>query len=129
MSEWKWLESTSDLQRDYFNFDWDHTLPRTAENVAASLKDNSYAIMVELAEASVEFSWKHWATDPPFVSRDRVVAELVDVGHFLANMLIALDVTDEEWERLYQTKQEINRERMRSKNYSAKKGGLGDGSD
>lgn len=128
MTEWKWLESTVELQRDFFGFDWEK-IGRGPEAVAASLKDNSFAIMVELAEASIEYSWKHWATDVAFVKRDRAVKELVDVGHFLANMLIALEVTDEEWEKLYQEKQEINRQRAASGSYSAQKGGLGEGSD
>ena len=78
---------------------------------------------------SVEYSWKHWATDAPFVERQRVLEEAVDAGHFLANILVAIGVTDEEWEEAYQAKQERNRERMRSKTYSARKGGLGEGSD
>lgn len=125
---WRWLDSTVALQRDYFGFDWE-AIGRTTRNVAASLKDNSFAIAVELAEASVEYSWKHWATDEPFVNRERVIEELVDVGHFLANMLVALDVTDAEWEEHYQRKQEKNRRRMRSGTYSARKGGLGEGSE
>lgn len=127
-NRWRWLESTRELQRDYFNFDWEK-LGRTPENVSASLKDNSFAISVELAEASIEYSWKHWAKDTPFVNRERVIKELVDVGHFLGNMLVALDVSDDEWEAAYQEKQEKNRRRMRSGTYSAKKGGLGDGSE
>lgn len=99
------------------------------EEVAASLKDNSFAIVVELAESSVEYKWKHWSVDDPYVNRERVVQELVDVGHFLANMLVALEVTDEEWQALYMKKQQINRDRMLSKSYSDRKGGLGDGSD
>ena len=125
---WRWLESTVALQRDYFNYDWE-TIGRDPETVAASLKDNSFAILVELAEASVEYSWKHWAKDEPFVVRERVLSELVDVGHFLANMLVAVGVSDEEWEAAYQAKQEKNRRRMTTGSYSARKGGLGDGSE
>lgn len=126
MSEWRWLVSTVELQRDYFDQD---PTGRSTEEVAASIKDNSFALIVELAEMSVEYSWKHWATDPPFVNRERVLKEAVDAGHFLANILVANGITDEEYEAAYQAKQEINRERMRSKRYSAVKGGLGDGSD
>lgn len=123
---WRWLDSTVALQRDFFG---QPVGDRPVADVAASIKDNTFAILVELAEMSVEYSWKHWATDDPFVNRERVLSEAVDVGHFLANILVANGVTDEEWEAAYQAKQEINRERMRSKAYSAKKGRLGDGSD
>lgn len=123
---WRWLESTVALQRDFFG---QGTGDRSTSEIAASIKDNSFAIFVELAEMAVEYSWKHWATDEPFVNRERVLKEAVDVGHFLANILVANGITDAEYEAAYQAKQEINRERMRSKTYSAKKGGLGEGSD
>ena len=67
---------------------------------------------MELAEASREFSWKAWARDVAFYNRDRLVAELVDVSHFIANMLVAMGVTDEEWEAAYRAKQQINRQRQ-----------------
>jgi hypothetical protein len=44
----------------------------------------------------------------------------VDVGHFLANCLVALDVSDDEWEQAYRAKQDENRRRQRD-GYSAKK--------
>lgn len=128
LEPWRWLESTDELQRESFGFDWD-VLGRTPAKVAASLKDNIFALMVELAEASVEFSWKHWATDEPFVDRDRALAEFVDAGHFLANCLHALGVSDAEWEEAYRAKQDKNRRRMASGTYSARKGGLGEGSE
>lgn len=125
---WRWLASTDVLQRESFGFDWE-LIGRTPANVAASLKDNIFAAMIELAEASVEFSWKHWAKDEPFYDRERVLAEFVDVAHFLANGLHAMDVTDEEWEAAYKAKQDKNRRRMATGTYSARKGGLGEGSD
>lgn len=75
---------------------------------------------MELAEASREFSWKSWARDVPFYRRDRILAELVDVAHFIANMLVAMGVTDEEWEEAYRAKQEENRRRQRD-GYTARK--------
>lgn len=46
------------------------------------------------------------------MNRQRVLEELVDVGHFLANMLVAIGVTDEEWEAAYRQKQDENRRRQ-----------------
>lgn len=126
VGRWRWLESTVELQRDYFN---QPVGDRPIEDQAASLKDNAFALIVELAEMAVEYKWKHWSVDAPYVNRDRVLKEAVDVGHFLANMLVAIGVTDDEWEQAYQAKQQINRERMASGQYSDRKGGLGDGSD
>ena len=70
---------------------------------------------------SREFSWKYWATDDPFVNREEVIEELVDVNHFVANMLVAVGVTDDEWEAAYRGKQQVNRERQASGTYQARK--------
>lgn len=123
---WKWLESTAALQREAFGLD---PTPRDPAEVAGTLKENILAAFVELAETSVEFSWKYWAVDAPFFNRERIIGELVDVNHFVANMLVAVGCTDEEWEKAYQAKQEKNRRRMASGTYSAQKGGLGEGSE
>lgn len=118
---WRWLESTEVLQREAYGFDWSRQ-GRDVALVAASLKENLIAAAVELlGEVPREFAWKYWARDEPFVNRDRVLAELVDVGHFVANMLVTLGVTDDEWEAAYQAKQEENRRRQRD-GYSARKG-------
>lgn len=74
---------------------------------------NYAAISVELAEFMQEVGWKDWASPRGWVNRTRAVGELVDVGHFLANLLCALDVTDQEWEDAYRAKQEVNRRRQR----------------
>lgn len=117
--QWRWLESTAALQREAFGHDWE-AIGRTDTHVAASLKDNIFAALVELGEAAREFSWKSWAQDLPFVNRRRLIEELVDVAHFVANCLLALGVTDDEWENLYRAKQQVNRERQQ-RGYSARK--------
>lgn len=114
---WRWLASTVELQRDYFGHP-----PIDPEDVGAqarTLKENVLAIVAELGEVLREFHWKYWVIDRPWISRERLLDELVDVGHFLANCLTAIHVTDDEWEAAYQRKQEKNRQRMLSKKYSA----------
>lgn len=123
---WRWLQSTLALQTRVFGY----ALPiaHTA-SLAEYLKWNLLAAYQELGEIGVEFSWKPWAVDEPFVNRERVRDEIVDVMHFLGNMLVALDVSDEELEAAYVAKQAKNTRRKESGTYSAQKGGLGDGSD
>lgn len=41
--------------------------------------------------------------------------------HFIANMLVAIGVTDDEFEAAYQAKQQVNRERQASGTYLARK--------
>ena len=124
---WAWLESTKDLQETAFGYDYG-ILEDTAAR-AGYLDWNVTAAGQELAEIREEFSWKPWATDQPFVNRDRVRDEVIDVMHFLGNILTAIGVDDAELEEHYKAKQDRNRARMASGTYSARKGGLSEGSD
>jgi dimeric dUTPase (all-alpha-NTP-PPase superfamily) len=109
---WRWLESTRLLQEQAFHdTDW----PKTGVALAESVKSNGFAAMIELGEAAAEVGWKDWLThDRGWINREAFIKELVDVNHFIANMLVAVDCTDEEWETAYQAKQEVNRQRQRN---------------
>ena len=116
--EWQWLASTRDLQRDAFNLDPE----RDRGNVGAQatrVKDNVLAAIVELVEMLNEVKWKYWSHEEPWVRRNRVLKEAVDVNHFIANALVAVGITDEEYEAAYRAKQNENRERQLSKYVSA----------
>ena len=129
---WRWLESTDKLQRETYGYGSLYASAvdgREDFEVADYLNWNCTAAVQELAEVREEFSWKPWATDNPFVNRDRVRDEIIDVMHFLGNMLTVIGVTDDELAEAYQKKQEINRQRAASGTYSAQKGGLAEGSD
>lgn len=133
---WQWLKSTRALQMGTYGYDLDWfeeglrlEAPAVLKELAAYISWNSFAAFQELAEMNVEFSWKPWAVDQPFINRERILNEIVDVNHFLGNILTALGVTDEEYAAVYQAKQQKNRERAASGSYSAIKGGLGEGSD
>jgi hypothetical protein len=108
--QWRWLESTKALQRDTFGIPFD---PHNDRRVAMTVKENVLPAIVELTELLSEVSWKYWAHDAPFVNRLEVIREAVDVMHFVGNILVAMDVTDDEWEREYMAKQAENRRRQR----------------
>lgn len=111
MSKWNWLASTRALQQEYFR----RTFPITdPDELADYVVMNHSALIIELGEFMDEIGWKDWASPRGWINRDAAVGELVDVAHFLANLLSALDVTDAEWERRYQAKQEVNRRRQRT---------------
>lgn len=113
---WSWLGSTVELQREAYGHVAD---PGDAAKTARSIYDNLFALAVEaLGELPREFHWKYWSHDDPFVNRDRVLKEAVDIGHFLANILVAIGVTDTEWEAAYRRKQDVNRQRQ-AEGYSA----------
>lgn len=114
MNPWRWLESTRDLQRDAFGIDPDRDRNWPARQ-AERVKENFIAAIVELVEMLNEVKWKYWSHEEPWVRREKVLAEAVDVAHFLANILVSIQVTDDEWEEAYRAKQEENRERQRRK--------------
>lgn len=75
---------------------------------------NAYALVDEVSEAMDEIAWKPWAVNRGTVNRDLMVGELVDAAHFMANLLTMLGVTDEEWARRYEEKQQRNARRQGS---------------
>lgn len=107
---WNWLASTRALQQEYFKRDFPI---RDPDELADYVIENYTALSVELGEFMQEVGWKTWSAPRGWVNRRTAVGELVDAAHFLANLLCALDVTDNEWEELYRLKQEVNRQRQR----------------
>lgn len=107
---WNWLASTRALQEEYFNRSFPITDP---DELADYVTENHSAAVIELSEFMQEVGWKPWATPRGWVNRDAALRELVDVAHFVANLLCALDVSDAEWEHSYRAKQEVNRQRQR----------------
>lgn len=107
---WRWLESTRHLQQEAFHdYDW----PKQGDALARSVIENHTSLVTELGEALNEVGWKPWTRNRGWVNREAFIRELVDAGHFLANLLMAVGCTDEEWERLYREKQDINLKRQR----------------
>jgi hypothetical protein len=110
-SGWQWLKSTADLQRDTYGYD----LPMPpGEKIANYAVMNHTAGVKEFGELLDEFGWKPWASPRGWFNREAALSEAVDVAHFLANILVAIGVTDEEWELAYRMKQEMNRRRQRA---------------
>lgn len=110
-ARWRWLESTVELQRDVYGLDPDeyHYDP---DGMATAVKENVLALIVEAVELLNEVKWKYWSHEEPWVRRARVLKEAVDIGHFQANILTAIGVTDQEYWEAYQAKQQENRDRQ-----------------
>lgn len=113
---WRWLESTRELQAKHYK-DGDPWLLE-GDARADFITWNMAALLVEVGEFSREVGWKPWAADRGW-TKAAALDELVDVGHFLGNLLAALQVTDGEWESAYRRKQRINRDRMLAGDYLA----------
>jgi hypothetical protein len=110
MSNWNWLEETLDLQRTAFKID-----PPALEGdeFADYVIWNHTAAVAELTEFLEENNWKPWSSIRGRGDRDAAIGELIDVQHFIANLLVALDCTDEEYEVRYQMKMQVNRNRQK----------------
>lgn len=106
---WKWLESTRQLQEEFYGAIY----PMNGEALADYVTINHSALVLEASELLSEFGWKPWAQPRGWVNRANALKEAVDVAHFLGNILAAIGVTDQEWEDAYQKKQEVNRQRQR----------------
>ena len=108
-----WIKDTVDLQEEFYK-------PGIRNLPQGELEDwiriNTLAAEDELHEALQEISWKPWAKSEYF-NREAFIGEIVDVLHFVANMLGAANCTDEELNAAYLEKMERNRERQRQ-NYT-----------
>lgn len=107
---WNWLESTYALQREAFKMRL--PLAPNTNYLADYVVMNHSALVSEASELLAEFGWKSWAEPRGWVNRENALKEAVDVAHFLANILCAIGVTDEEWITAYQAKQGVNRRRQ-----------------
>lgn len=115
--KWQWLASTRQLQQSHYGLNYDKLM---GDALADYFMTQHTALTCELTEFMDEVNWKPWMKDRrgDVPDRNAAIGELVDAAHFLANLLCALNVTDEEWEELYQKKQERNRRRQESGSYT-----------
>lgn len=106
-----WLESTYELQRDAFKIE----LPIDDDPVELIeyMRWNLLALYDEVGEMTRTMKWKPWSSRVGQVDRDELLAESVDALHFIANILCAVGVTDEELSVAYRRKQDENRRRQR----------------
>ena len=77
------------------------------------IKDMTLALFVETGEALQSVDWKPWRSDRE-TDREHFIEELVDCLHFVANLLVAVDVTDHEIAEAYMSKHRIVRSRQLS---------------
>lgn len=106
-----WLYATRRLQEEYFGVDY-AAMRSTPNDLADYLMWNNLAARDELSEVLQEISWKPWSDVRGTYDKERVLDECVDVLHFVANIMVAVDVDDTELSRAYFEKMQENRRRM-----------------
>lgn len=114
-----WLDSTRELQVMSFGTD---PAALEGEDLVQYIRWNELAAIDELMEALHEVKWKPWTVgERGFKDRNAFVNELVDVLHFVGNMLVAAKCSDDELSARYALKQATNRQRMASGTYDGVK--------
>ena len=105
----EWLELTVELQLEAFK-----RYPPAMQGDEAGdwFLMNLNAMHEEVAELGNELGWKPWTSSRGWVNRDQAISEAVDVMHFLANILTALQVTGAELTHAYLAKVERNEKRQ-----------------
>jgi hypothetical protein len=82
------------------------------EALMESIRNNVLALEDELHEALAETGWKPWASSN-HVNREAYKKELVDAWHFFMNLLLAQNITWDEFSAAYELKHARNLERQR----------------
>lgn len=111
-----WLAETAKLQQECYGADYVVFHSDADVDINATIdymRWNMLAIDDELAEMRQAMSWKPWQHDEPYLDRDELIKEAVDVLHFVANIVCAAGATDEELDEIYLAKMEKNRARQR----------------
>lgn len=103
-----WIEKTKYLQEGFYGHKFEDF---TQEELEQWVRTNVLAAEDELHEALGEISWKPWASSQ-FFNREAYLGEIVDVLHFIGNLLAGAQITDEELNAAYLEKMERNRKRQ-----------------
>lgn len=102
------------LQTETFGFDFASMSTQERVNY---IKENVLAMTDELHELLAETSWKPWAKST-FLREEKAMSELVDVWHFMMNIMIAIapnaeaSELAEELATSYFKKREVNVQRQ-----------------
>lgn len=117
---WKWLESTLELQRAAYGKDPGSLRGNERGEYWTSMM---FALNDEVSEFGAEVAWKPWANNRgEIVNRSAALGELVDAQHFIANLLLSIGATEEEFWEAYREKQARNKARQEAAGgYNSKK--------
>lgn len=110
LKSWRWVDSTYALQRNVYG----HTLPMqpNTDELADYVQMNLFAAVDEVMEMAGEVGWKPWASPRGWIRPQHIMKEAVDVLHFIANVLCAAGISDDEFWEAYRAKQTVNSERQ-----------------
>lgn len=119
-SSWRWLDSTRELQVEAYGRDPGALDGSDRGEYWTSMM---FALTDEVSEFGKEVHWKPWSKNRgEIIDRSAALGELVDVQHFVANLLLSIGATEEEFWEAYREKQSRNRARQKTAGgYDSKK--------
>jgi hypothetical protein len=110
--DWKWLESTRQLQIEAYGKDPGELVGDERGNYWTTMM---FAASDEISEFGNEIHWKPWGKNRgEIINKSAALGELVDVQHFVANLLLSIGVTEDEFWAAYREKQERNKARQQT---------------
>lgn len=80
----------------------------------AAIKENLFALIVEVTEALDEINWKPWRARDKIIDREKLAEELVDVLQFWLNAASAAGLTAPKIAETYYRKLRVCHERIRA---------------
>jgi len=108
----EWLNETARLQKSAFGIDFDE-LRSDPEALADYFHLNITGAFTEVAEVAELIRWKPWTNKRGIRPNPvHIAMEVVDVMHFLANILVAADAPASLLEYEYRRKIEENEKRQ-----------------
>lgn len=102
------LDMQRELQRRINGYDIEE---QSTETRIANIMLNTFCVGNELHEMMDEMGWKPWATSR-HLNHEMAKKELVDVWHFLMNIMLHLGMDGDELYRLYRAKNVVNHARQ-----------------
>lgn len=108
-----WLDEHKRLQAEAYGKD--HSAVPTFDEWIENVRQQALAAFIELGEAIQELDWKPWAKEPGWPSeaaKYKTLEEIVDLLHFVANILLALGFDAQDLGEAYERKMQVNRDRM-----------------
>lgn len=83
----------------------------TQVELVEQIKTNVLALTDELHEALAEVGWKPWATSR-HINVEALQGELIDAYHFLMNLMLIVNMTDDQVDAMYREKNARNLRRQ-----------------
>lgn len=100
----QYLKQQADLQR---------ILGEPMGEGEAAIKENVLALIVEASEVLQETNWKPWKVTRHKLNRYDITNELVDIFKFYLNIINVLGITEEEFDTVWDEKDETVKRRFK----------------